>query len=99
MVYGIRQVTNIVICGQPQLYVMENILFPSRIIFLNDHVFHNGVYKDNLVSISTGVVAPNCVNVDCAVELWNIAAVRLINYNFADVKLKKRQIKSFQLAQ
>ena len=30
-----RYQTNIVICGQPQLYVMENILLPSRITFLN----------------------------------------------------------------
>ena len=29
---------------------------------------YNGEYKDNLVSISTGVVAPNCANVECAVE-------------------------------
>ena len=35
VVYGLRQVTNTVICGQPKLYVMENILLPSRITFLN----------------------------------------------------------------
>ena len=50
---------------------------------------YNGEYKDNLVSISTGVVAPNCANADCAVELGNNAAVRLVNDNFADVKLKR----------
>ena len=48
---------------------------------------YNGEYKDNLVSISTGVVAPNYAHVDCAVELGN-NAVRLVNDSFADVQLK-----------
>ena len=33
-------------------------------------------------------MAPNCANADCAVELRDSAAVRLVNDNFADVKLK-----------
>ena len=33
-------------------------------------------------------MAPNCANADCAVELRESAAVRLVNDNFADVKLK-----------
>ena len=49
---------------------------------------YNGEYKDNLVSILTGFVAPNCANADCAVELGN-GAIRLVYENFADFKLKK----------
>ena len=50
---------------------------------------YNGEYKENLVSICTGVLTPNCANVDCDVELGNNAAERLVNDNFAAVKLKK----------
>ena len=93
MVYGLRQVTNIVICGQPQLYVMENIYCLQELLSQHPPFSYNGEYKVNLVSISTGVVVPNCANVDCAVELGNNAAVRLVNDNFADVEQKKRKEK------
>ena len=92
VVYGLRQVTNIVICG----YVMENIYCLQELLSQHPPFSYNCEYKVNLVSISTGVVAPNCANVDCAVELGNNAAVRLVNDNFADVEQKKEEkIKSF----
>ena len=42
-----------------------------------------------MVSISTGVVDPECSSADCAVELGIEAAARLTGQNYSDVKLKR----------
>ena len=89
MVYGPRQVDNIVMCDQPQLYVTENFSLPSRITFSTPSAFYNGEYKDNLSLFLLELWRQTVItNVDCAVELGN-NAVRLVDDNFTDVELKK----------
>lgn len=50
---------------------------------------YGGDYRDCLVSISTGAVAPKCCNADSAVELGIQAAASLTGQNYSDVKLKR----------
>ena len=50
---------------------------------------YSGEKHDTLVSVSSGVVAPNCANADLAIELGERAAARLTEQSYADAKLKR----------
>jgi len=50
---------------------------------------YKGEYKDRLVCISTGIVAPATANADRAIALGELAANELTGKNYADAKLKR----------
>ena len=69
----------------------DGVHFSKFLTYIQQHspFCYKGECSHKLVSIATGVVAPESANPDCVIEIGEAAADRLTGLNYADAKLRR----------